>query len=211
MVKDINPESGSSNPVYLTNMNGTLFFQASDGTNGNELWKSDGTEVGTTMVKDIAVPNGHALNSSSPMFLTNVNGTLFFTAENGTEGRELWKSSGTELGTTMVKDINPGSGGSSPADLTAINSTLFFSANDGTNGYELWKSDGTEGGTVMVKDINPGSGGSSLFFLINIGGTLFFCANDGTHGYEPWMSDGTAAGTVMIKDVYAGANSGFGD
>src|SRR5262249_41796597 len=42
----------SSSPINLINVNGTLFFTASD-INGEELWKSDGTEAGTVLVKDI--------------------------------------------------------------------------------------------------------------------------------------------------------------
>ena len=53
MVKDINPGSSSSGPADLTNVNGTLYFQADDGAHGFELWKSDGTAAGTVMVKDI--------------------------------------------------------------------------------------------------------------------------------------------------------------
>ena len=55
-MKDING-TGSSNPGWLTNVNGTLFFLANDGVNGTELWKSDGTEAGTDFVKDIALRN----------------------------------------------------------------------------------------------------------------------------------------------------------
>ena len=52
LVKDIWP-TGSYIPRNLANVNGTLFFAANDGLNGLELWKSDGTEVGTVMVKDV--------------------------------------------------------------------------------------------------------------------------------------------------------------
>ena len=119
LVKDINPGSPAIRrlqpqlvPRNLTNVNGTLFFTANDGTHGDELWKSDGTAAGTVLVKDIN-PGGTCIrllvpNSSIPN-LTNVNGTLFFAANDGAHGDELWKSDGTAAGTVLVKDINPGS------------------------------------------------------------------------------------------------------
>jgi ELWxxDGT repeat protein len=72
--------------------------------------------------------------------LTDVSGTLFFRADDGTTGRELWRSDGTAAGTVLVKDINPGPASSSPNELTAVNGTLFFRADDGTTGVELWKT-----------------------------------------------------------------------
>jgi ELWxxDGT repeat protein len=203
LVKDINPGSGNSNPVNLVNVNGTLFFKAADGTNGYELWKSDGSLAGTVMVKDI-YPGA---TGSYPENLTDVNGTLFFQASDGTNGAELWKSDGTEAGTVMVKDIYPGAGNSGPGYLTNVNGTLFFRAADGTSGSELWKSNGTLAGTVMVKDINPGAGNSTPAYLTNVNGTLFFQATDGTNGSELWNSSGTAADTVMVKDIYPGSGS----
>src|SRR5262249_6737244 len=132
MVKDIRPGSGNSVPFLLTNVNGTLFFRASDGLNNTELWKSDGTAAGTVMVKDI-YPGGESL----PIFLTNVDGKLFFYATDGTHGFELWSSDGTSAGTALVKDINPGAGNSTVGadnSVASVNGTFFFQATDGTNG-----------------------------------------------------------------------------
>ena len=126
--------------------------------------------------------------SSSPSDLTNVNGTLFFSANELKYGRELWKSDGTSAGTTLFKDIQPGAGSSSPSYLTNVNGTLFFSVNDGTNGIELWKSDGTSAGTTLVKDIRPGAGSSSPSDLTNVKVTLFFSLNYCTYGMERWKS-----------------------
>ena len=122
------------------------------------------------MVKDINSGGG----SSFPTYLTAVGNTLYFQANDGTHGNELWKSDGTATGTVMVKDINSGSSSSSLYELTAVGSTLYFRANDGTNGRELWKSDGTASGTAMVKDIYSGSTSSSPYYLTALGNTCLF-------------------------------------
>src|SRR5438132_732998 len=168
LVKDINTATDDSSPDGLTDVNGTLFFVASDPTNGRELWKSDGTAAGTVLVKDIHPGSG----DSSPYGLTDVNGTLFFAAFDPANGTELWKSDGTAAGTALVKDIDPGSGVRYPYQLTALPGSLFFVAVDPTNGFELWKSDGTAAGTVLVKAFDPTGGADSLpFGLTNVNGT----------------------------------------
>ncbi|MCH8241700.1 MAG: hypothetical protein IH897_03690, partial [Planctomycetes bacterium] len=159
-----------------------LLSRDTDGITGAELWRSDGTEAGTVMVKDI---NPGAGNTSFAA-LTNVNWSVFFRAGPvDTHNAELWNSDGTEAGTLMVRDINP-AGASFPRSFLNVNGTLFFAANDGTDGEELWMSDGTAAGTMMVVDINPGPGGSQPGGLTNVNGTLFFYADDGTNGSHLW-------------------------
>jgi len=200
MVKDINP-TGNSNPAQLTDVGGTLFFVADDGTHGRELWRSDGTSSGTFMVKDIN-PTGSSISTLTPSSLTDVNGTLFLAADDGTSGTEMWRSDGTSSGTFMVGDINPTARlGSFPREFTAVGSGIFFIASDGGSaGLELWHTDGTPAGTAMVKDINP-STSSDPAELTALGGTLLLRADDGTHGEELWRSDGTGNGTLMVSDI----------
>ena len=88
------------------------------------------------MVRDIN-PGGPG---SAPKSLTNVAGTLFLGASDGTHGSELWRSDGTRDGTSIADDINPGPTGSQPRDLTDVGGTAFFSADDGAHGRELWKA-----------------------------------------------------------------------
>lgn len=217
LVKDIYPGTNSSRLNNFVNINGTLFFSATDGTNGIELWKSDGTESGTIMVKDIRPGSASMLGNSEDGYFTNVNGTLFFAATNGSNGTELWKSDGTGAGTVQVKDIRPGVTSSTPRNLASAENTLYFWADAPGYGHEIWKSDGTELGTVMVKDINVGSWGaipsSSLGDPINVicsfNEGAFFVANNGNSGVgsELWKTDGTEAGTVLVKDIRLGAMS----
>jgi ELWxxDGT repeat protein len=120
----------------------------------------------------------YGVGESSPFGVAAVAGTVYFRANDGSAGDELWKSDGTEAGTVRVKDIQEGSDSSDPVGFTNVAGTLYFSANDGSYGRELWKSDGTEAGTVRVKDIRTGIYASTPGFLTNVAGTLDFSATD---------------------------------
>src|SRR6476659_3622242 len=208
MVKDIYPWEtnrwGTRSYVEeLTDVGATLFYSAEDGAHGRELWRSDGTEAGTEMVKDIysgETDRYPGPANSTPAQLTYVGGTLFFVAEDAEHGRELWRSDGTEGGTTLLRDFLPGSGSGGAAWLTPVNGTLFFVADDPVHrDDELWRSDGTEAGTQMV--IGPGWGDSTLGPFADIGGTLFFATGRLGGQGALWRSDGTEAGTEMVKGL----------
>src|SRR5205823_7952231 len=109
---------------------------------------------------------------------------LYFSADDGVNGGELWKSDGTVPGTVQVKNINS-SGDSSPSGFTVFNNALYFSADDGMTGFELWKTDGTLGGTAQVMDINPLGGDSSPSVFTVFNNELYFSADDVT-GCELW-------------------------
>ena len=156
-------------------VDGTLYFISEN----KQLWKSDGTEAGTVLVKQFAGDPRFEIN---PPQFTNVNGTVFFIAYDN----QLWKTDGTDAGTRRVRTmLNPGS-------LTNVNGTLYFTHGSG----ELWTSDGTTSGTRRLKDGLDRIGG-----LTAVGSRLFFTANDFVHGTELWTSDGTVAGTTLVKDI----------
>ena len=86
MVLDIDPGLGGSCPSNLTYVNGMLYFSANTPTYGTELWQSDGTAAGTTMVQDIYPgPLG-----SNPTNFVVFGTTLFFTATDATHPSRLW-------------------------------------------------------------------------------------------------------------------------
>ncbi|WP_426749734.1 ELWxxDGT repeat protein [Myxococcus sp. Y35] len=144
---------------------------------------------------------GSTSASSDPGELTELNGMLFFRADNGGDGPELWKSDGTEAGTVRVRDISPGGRGSAPSSLRSAGGLLFFTADNGATGKEPWKSDGTEAGTVLLRDIKPGAATSYPDALVSVAEQVYFAASDGVVGSELWKSDGTPAGTVLVKDI----------
>ncbi|MBM7518202.1 ELWxxDGT repeat protein [Nocardioides nitrophenolicus] len=226
-----------------------LFFSNWDETNGRELWKSSGTSAGTAFVKDIypgtttetdtyvdddGVEHTYSYtfaNSADPRAVGAIGNTLYFSATDGTNGRELWKSDGSSAGTSLVKDIYPGTSTytyvdddgieqtvtetnqSSPTALASAGSTFFFSARDEAHGRELWKSDGTTGGTVLVKDVSPGprsgtySYGQGAGSGAMVGSTLYFSGRDQANGAELWSSDGTTGGTALVEDLFPGTYS----
>jgi ELWxxDGT repeat protein len=160
-----------------------------------------------TLLKDIYPGTGGTQN----FFPTNLNGILYFQANDGIHGNELWRSDGTAAGTYMVKDIWPGAGASMRTQIYNLNGTLCFSAQDGVHGEELWKSDGSAAGTVMVKDMNPGSQSGFAGECVELNGVLYFQGTDPVHGNELWRSDGTEAGTYMLVDINPGVYvSGLG-
>ncbi len=198
MVADIN-EAGSANPGELTVVGDLyLYFAATDEFDGRELWR---VELGNRDVKQ--VKNINLNGDASPRQLVDLNGTLFFVADNGYQGAELWKSDGTVEGTLLVKDIRPGFQGTRIENLTAIGERLYFAADDGSGaGLELWVSDGSEAGTQMLADINP-QGDSAPGPFFGIGDEVFFSAFTHELGRELWRTDGTAENTVLVADINA--------
>jgi ELWxxDGT repeat protein len=175
-------------PDTLTNVNGEVFFVVDDGSDGLELWKSNGTAAGTALVKDLnAGPSG-----SNPGNLTAVGSTLYFTATDGTN-TGLWKTDGTT--TTFLQ--------SGASNLLNVGGTLAFTGPDPanpSNGPALWKVDGST--ITLVKSLGSSS---SPGLLTNVNGALAFVVDNG--GNETlWTSNGTSAGTGPLH-TFSGTQS----
>jgi ELWxxDGT repeat protein len=194
LVKDIDP-TGSSSPASLTTVGGTVYFSAQTAEAGTELWRSDGTDANTVLVKDLNPGTG----SSSPTALTPFGSQLAFLADDGTNGLSLWVTDGSDAGTLRLA-------AAAPLSLIAfVNGALYFVGRDATNGQELWITNGTAAGSKLIADINPGTGDSNIRSVAAMGSTLFFSATDGIHGQELWKTDGGT--TTLVSDINSGANN----
>lgn len=254
LVKDINTSLGNSGngvALYPNNriaFNNHLIFAATDGPalatdKGMELWITDGTANGTTLIKDIR----SGLASSNPKnFIVWQNQLIFTADQNGNQsgGNNLFKSDLTEIGTiNMASGINfytapfvfndnlyigresfysaqtttapvnstflpipTATPSDPPTYLGIINNELIFK-HPATflNGSELWKTDFNFSGTSLIKDINPGNATSSPSDFVLFNNKGYFTADDGTNGRELWVTDGTTAGTNIVLDLFAGA------
>lgn len=146
-------------------------------------------------------------NGSSESFikyLTEYNGKLYFQANDGIHGAELWSTDGTAAGTNLVKDINPGSADGNPVEMIVYNGLLYFQAiNHVDTGQELWVSDGTTAGTMLFLDLCPTTGVLGYprdFVLFN--NKLFFNGYAEDMYFTPipliWSTDGTVANTAPL-------------
>ncbi len=154
------------------------------------------------LVKDINIDPARNV-SSSPADSVTLDGIAYFTADDGVNGRGLWRSDGTTAGTYAVAAL------SSVSHLAVAGGAVWFANADGPNGCAVWRSDGTANGTHLVRTI---SSGDRCFdrrtpqqFTAGPGG-VYFSAHEAQYGVELWVSDGTANGTHLVADLRRGAD-----
>lgn len=207
LAADIHSGSGSSSINYLTEFDGQLYFRADDGISGHELWRFDPTANDGTGAAELVADIQPGSGSSQPGQLAALAGKLYFSANDGVLGNELWEYDPNSNEATLVADINSGSGSSSPSYLTEFEGKLYFNARDEINPHQLWEFDPEADGTglSMITQF-AGSFGASHLQIFD--GDLYFSADDGTLGRELWRYD-PQAGEEALKLV-ADINIGSG-
>ncbi|HJQ99920.1 MAG TPA: ELWxxDGT repeat protein [Candidatus Polarisedimenticolaceae bacterium] len=206
-------ERGSLPQSFLA-LDGYALFTARSPALGRELYRTDGTEAGTFLLRDVYPTIFSGVLDFPPVRVGNV---AYFAAVDPDHGTELWTTDGTVAGTSLVKDIVPGrtagvpAGSGTPMEGAAAGGLFYFLANDGSHGLELWRSDGTEGGTFLLQDICPGVCTPYLFPHYQelesraVGDSLFFVA-----GNNLWKTDGSSGGTVLVTDPVGPVSSLLG-
>src|SRR5258706_5294375 len=147
--------------------------------------------LAATLVKDLTA---YEYGSSPYSFVELGNQTIFETYFQ--DSAKLWKTDGTEAGTTLIKDNL----GYVNTQLVRSNNWVYFG-----RGAQLWRTDGTEQGTSVVKELPLGPIYSDLRELTDVNGTLFFTAaySSSVDQRQLWKSDGTAAGTTTVGSAAA--------
>ncbi|MBC7775755.1 MAG: T9SS type A sorting domain-containing protein [Phycisphaerae bacterium] len=137
-------------PENLTEVGNTVYFSArGQNQNNTELWKTDGTPQGTVMVRNINPGNA----SSSPANFCNVLGTLYFSADDGQTGRQIWKSNGTTATTWRVSTLSTlGVLGAGIGPIVHLNGRVFFTAGSGVPnlGSQVHRVNAAGNGTVQL-------------------------------------------------------------
>ena len=192
LVKDVNPgvahairrNSSLATRDWLV-WNNTLYFSGDSGNNYSSLWKSDGTEAGTVLVKNVC--GSCNANNFSTSYFVEYNNLLYFISAN-----VIYKSNGTTAGTSVAfypSDINMGI----VSDPIVFNGKIYLRGG-GVFDPKLYATDGTESGTQSIATFGVYGGPRSFRVAED---KLYFFANNNT-----WVSNGTSGGTKKLSDDY---------
>jgi ELWxxDGT repeat protein len=232
MLKAINPGEASSAPDYFFQLNSAVtIFAATNASTGTEFYRTDGTEAGTFLLKDVNPGTGSAIFTDwygNLYFLGYhaFNNKAYFNVTDGTNEAVLYSTDGTTANTTAIKVlISEGDGFSIPEillpDAIRLNNKFYFPLTDGYLG-QIWETDGTPAGTTLFKSNALPWTGLMPFLFVNYystgfdpneslfqGNKFFFSFSDDAAGNELYLSDGTRAGTALVKDINIGTGNGI--
>lgn len=193
----------------FTKVNDGWFFVANiDNANMGELWKTDGTEAGTLLVKKLN-PNSYTSPNTTNLIASPDGTKIYFTTGTNSSSK-LWKSDGTTEGTEILKNFNTTSQNLIGAFVN-LNNETFFRAKSSSGFSSIWKTDGTATGTVLFYE-KLAIGLTSQEYIV-YQNKIYFSgqrqdSNDNQE--ELYVSDGTILGTSLFYDINPGiVNSSY--
>ena len=203
LVQDFVAGTNSSLPADFVQYKGDLYFTDSSSA-GREIYKLSGVDGAISLLKDInpGIPNAFDKNSANFQIS---NGLLYFVADDGTSGKELWVSNGTSSGTKLLKDISVGNASTSFSQFITLGNQLIFTVVTATYSMDLWKTDGTN--TSLIHSFNVDYSAFGAFGLMVFNKKIYFAGTDVVHGTELWSTDGNSAS--MVADIFPGSSSGI--
>lgn len=205
LVSDINGTSGYD-PIPFAAINNKLLFFATTSAAGTELFVTDGTNSGTSILKDIYPGDTGILSNFIRDQFAVLNSELYFWTKGQDNKYFLWKTDGTTTGTLQITPDNDGF--FYPSDVMIVyNNMIYFDArkNSFDNYNKLFRTDGTASGTVLFQDIpitiNTESNPTDFIVYNNL---LYYSAgnDNGAFGKELWRTNGTVDGTELVADIF---------
>jgi ELWxxDGT repeat protein len=234
LVSDLAPGTRSSNPSDLTVVGNDLFFYTSELDNSsNRIRKLYRITQGSTTPFQVTSTD---LNATNPVFdeLTNIDGTLYFSARDVSGDTDLWRAITSSSGVVLERMLlrPDGDDGSEPADFINVGGKLFLTADieipsGKERSRELIRIDTFNSG-ALFNPVNPGYTRYDLngtafdglplnsrppMVYIEQTKTLYFVGNDPTDGTElhrlKFTTDPSENGVIpeVVQDVRAGGNS----
>lgn len=218
LVKDIWTGTGSSSPRRFASepfdlirydtfapLGNFMLFSAANATQGRELWRTNGTLAGTTLVKQFKTGLGDGVVD----ILASTGSFALVKAEHDTRDASLWATDGTATGTKLLM-IEKGIHISREVLSTRLGSDrILFTQDDGNS---LWVTDGTRVGTKRVRSFPSCATGAAFQHIKHLRGwpemnfALFSGCTTQT-GHELWRTDGTAEGTFLVRNIMIGTGS----
>ena len=186
-----------------------VLFGAQNESDNVELWRSDGTEDGTYMVKEI-----DEVGSSRPAYFFPLDEErVLFSAQPAGGGFELWISDGTEAGTNAVGNAYS-DGNSYVSQFTKHNDIVYFVGSVGGTGSDkkaLWRTDGTADGTYRLT--NASNDSSCTVNCIDVqspgiplGDILIFEGHSIEYGEEFYKYNPATNETSLVVDMEPGSD-----
>jgi ELWxxDGT repeat protein len=204
MVKDLEEGAADSSIMSLTDFQDTLFFAKSTSADGAELWTSDGSADGTAMFKDIRPGSEDALTGwPDPPELVVADDLLYFPANDGVNGAELWVTDGTPGKTLMVDNTASFWSVEGPKGLTEAGNLLFFQT-DSDSGRELHAVNTADIVTQPSAPAGTVAGNTETSHTYTTGGSISLKGNDVQYRFV-W-GDGTDSGWLPVGVTSADKN-----
>ena len=206
LVAAIHPPGGTRSLHRTVDFGNLTLFVAYTIETGSELWKTDGTMEGTSLVAD-CFP-GPA--SASPVLLAASQTVFLFVADHPHHGRVLWESDGTLKGTGVITQVD--SIGHAGYPFTAsegyfLREKIFAfvgaSSPERVGESELFVVDRTPGNNrITLNGTLTELGSSDAHSITQVGEAVFFVANDGTRGEELWKLGPAMDRPVLVRDIF---------
>ncbi|MEJ0029052.1 MAG: YCF48-related protein [Bacteroidota bacterium] len=182
VVKDL-AINGGSLPMPLFALNNNLYFFAYENNWG--LYKTDGTDAGTTFIRqvDSALPS-FTSPSSSYVYQSN-----YFTTP-------ISRVDGTTVTNLTIPDLG---GDQVVYKMAAADGGLFVMFRPSIYDYKLYYYSEASGNFQFLKEFTD-VGDPPVNDFVTSNGKLFFALRkSGYYNFDTWVSDGTVAGTTLLR------------